>query len=164
MHWALCMGVLAWHSWQFSAVSRKCYLIVHVHDRSECSWWPWVVLSALCLQLHSSLLAETKAQSWDVSNVWAVCIWTDDSGASFILQLSVSALIMLLLPHIHQPSVLDLCVWPQGWAKLKPILVLLLALCRANMYPLSLLLWALRLQPACPDPSSACKLPCWHSG
>lgn len=64
MHWALCMGVLAWHSWQFSAVSRKCYLILHVHDRSESSWWPWVVLSALCLQLHSSLLAETKAQSW----------------------------------------------------------------------------------------------------
>lgn len=44
-------------------------------------------LSSLSLQLHNSqvLSAEMKVQSQEVSNVWATCNWTDDSGASFIL-------------------------------------------------------------------------------
>lgn len=42
LHWALCMGVLAWHSWQFSATRRKWYLILCGHGSSEGSWWSQV--------------------------------------------------------------------------------------------------------------------------
>lgn len=40
LHWAPCMGILTRHSWQFSAISKKCYLILHGHESSVRSCWP----------------------------------------------------------------------------------------------------------------------------
>ena len=40
LHWAPCMGIPAWHPWQFSATSRKCYLMLRRHESSERFWWP----------------------------------------------------------------------------------------------------------------------------
>lgn len=114
LHGALCMAVLAWHSWQFSAISRKCYLILHGRESSEGSWWPCLELSVPLATQQPGVVSSNK--SW---NAWASCNWTDNSGASFILSLPVSALIILLLAHRHQTSVLDLCIWRQTSAKPK---------------------------------------------
>lgn len=52
--WAPCMGVLAWHSWQFAANRRKWYLIMCGHGSSECSWWSQapcgILVELLCFQ------------------------------------------------------------------------------------------------------------------
>lgn len=103
------MDVLAWHSWQFSAVSRKCYLILPGHESSERSWWPCLGQSVPSATPQPVLLPATTAQSWDVSNVWASCNRTDDSCASFILRL-----IKVLLPHVQWNSVVDLCILPRS--------------------------------------------------
>lgn len=59
--WAPCMGILAWHSWQFSAISRKCHLTLHGHDSSERSWWPCLEQSVPPATQHPGAVSRNKS-------------------------------------------------------------------------------------------------------
>lgn len=163
LHGALCMAVLAWHSWQFSAISRKCYLILHGRESSEGSWWPCLELSVPLATQQPGVVSSNKStklkcvsqlqldwQFWCLIYFVAACQCPDNplvaTQASDFCAGPVYLASDLSKAEAFSTSLCS-CLHPPQWVCI-----------------LCLLPWGLRLQTTCPALQSTCKLPCWQSG